>query len=292
MTASPATPRAHSPLLPGPGLELLALNTATTKNWTLADAVAGCVEAGIAGIGLWRDRVAETGLDQAARLVRDAGLTVTSLCRGGFFAAPDAIEDNRRAVDEAAALGTDTLVLVCGGLPDGSRDLPAARRTVAEGIAALAPYAEAHGVRLAIEPLHPMFCADRAVVSTLGQALDLAEQAGHGTGVVVDTYHVWWDPELETQIARAGAAGLIHAFQVCDWLLPLPADALLGRGHVGDGSIDIPRIAALVAEAGYQGWTEVEIFNQEVWDTPGTETLRTLTERHRRFLAAGAPACH
>ncbi|MEY9939703.1 sugar phosphate isomerase/epimerase family protein [Streptacidiphilus sp. MAP5-3] len=273
---------------PAPGLERLSLNTATTKQWTLAEAVAGCTAAGIAGIGLWRDRVAEAGLDQAARLVREAGLTVTSLCRGGFFTGPDSAEDiaadNRRAVDEAAALGTDTLVLVCGGLPSGSKDLPAARRSVADGIAALAPYAEAHGVRLAIEPLHPMFCADRAVVSTLGQAVDLAEQAGHGTGVVVDTYHVWWDPEVERQIARAGTAGMIHAFQVCDWLLPLPADALLGRGHVGDGSIDIPRLARLVAEAGYQGWTEVEIFNQEVWDTPGEETLRTLTECHYTYL--------
>ncbi|WP_051945754.1 sugar phosphate isomerase/epimerase family protein [Streptacidiphilus rugosus] len=269
-------------------MELLSLNTATTKHWTLAEAVAGCVEAGISGIGLWRDRVAEAGLDRAARLVREAGLTVTSLCRGGFFTGPGSDADNRRAVDEAAALGADTLVLVCGGLPEGSRDLPAARRRVAAGIAALAPYAEAHGVKPAIEPLHPMFCADRAVVSTLGQALDLAEAAGHGTGVVVDTYHVWWDPELETQLARAGAAGLIHAFQVCDWLLPLPADALLGRGHVGDGSIDVPRIAGLVAEAGYGGWTEVEIFNQEIWDTPGAETLRTLTDRHRRHLARGA----
>ena len=273
-----------SPLVPAPGLERLSLNTATTKNWTLAEAVAGCVAAGIPGIGLWRDRVAEAGVEPAARLVRDAGLTVTSLCRGGFFTTPGAAEDNRRAVDEAAALGTDTLVLVCGGLPDSSRDLPGARRTVADGISALAPYAEAHGVKLAIEPLHPMFCADRAVVSTLGQALDLADTAGHGTGVVVDSYHVWWDPQLEPQIARA--AGRIHAFQVCDWLLPLPADALLGRGHVGDGCIDLPGIAGLVAATGYDGFTEVEIFNQEIWDTPGEQTVRTLAERHRDRLGA------
>jgi sugar phosphate isomerase/epimerase len=271
-----------SPLTPAPGLDKLSLNTATTKHWSLAEAVSGCVAAGIPGIGLWRDRVAEAGVERAAKLVRDAGLTVTSLCRGGFFHAPGALEDNRRAVEEAAALGTDTLVLVCGGLPDGSRDLPAARRTVADGIAELAPYAQAHGVKPAIEPLHPMFCADRAVVSTLGQALDLADAAGHGTGVVVDSYHVWWDPELEAQIARA--AGRIHAFQVCDWLLPLPAGALLGRGHVGDGSIDIPHIAGLVAATGYDGFTEVEIFNQEVWDTPGEQTLRTMAERHRGVL--------
>jgi sugar phosphate isomerase/epimerase len=273
-----------------PGLERLSLNTATTKRWTLAEAVAGCAEAGIPGIGLWRDRVQEVGAEKAARLVRDAGLTVTSLCRGGFFTAPDApgraaaLADNRRAVEEAAILGTDVLVLVVGGLPEGSRDLPGARRTVADGIAALAPYAAAHGVRLAIEPLHPMFCADRAVVSTLAQALDIAEEVEAATGegnvgVCVDSYHVWWDPDLEEQVARAGRR--ILAFQVCDWVLPLPADVLLGRGHLGDGCVDVGTLAESVAAAGYDGFVEVEIFNQRVWDTPGAETLRVLAERHR-----------
>jgi len=277
-----------------PGLERLSLNTATTKRWSLAEAVAGCAAAGIPGIGLWRDRVAETGTDLAARMVRDAGLTVTSLCRGGFFTAPDAagraaaLDDNRRAVEEAAAVGTDTLVLVCGGLPQGSDDLPGARRMVVDGIGALLPYARQHGVRLAIEPLHPMFCADRAVVSTLGQALDIADEladspADDTVGVVVDAYHVWWDPQLDQQIARAGSR--IAAFQVCDWVLPLPADALLGRGHVGDGRIDLPRLAHAVHAAGYRGFTEVEIFSQEVWDTPGEQTLEKLTSRHRQLLA-------
>ena len=288
MTATAPTPR----LTAAPGLEKLSLNTATTKRWTLAEAVAGCVAAGVPGIGLWRDRVAEVGAIKAARLVRNAGLTVTSLCRGGFFTGPGvegwaaALADNRRAVEEAATVGTDTLVLVCGGLPEGSRDLPGARRMVAEGIAQLAPYARQHGVRLAIEALHPMFCADRAVVSTLGQALDIAEAVdrdGDTVGVAVDTYHVWWDPQVEQQIARAGSR--IAAFQVCDWVLPLPADALLGRGHVGDGCIDIPALAAAVAAAGYRGFTEVEIFNQEIWDTPGDVTLRTVAERHRRLPA-------
>jgi sugar phosphate isomerase/epimerase len=275
--------------LPAPGLERLALNTATVKRWTLAEAVDGCVAAGIAGIGVWRDRVQEIGAERAARIIRSAGLTVTSLCRGGFLTAPDpagraaAPADNRRAVEEAATLGTGTLVMVCGGLPPGSRDLVGARRRVADGLAELAPYAAEHGVRLAVEPLHPMFCADRAVVSTLDQALDLAEYAGHGTGVVVDTYHVWWDPGLEAALARA--ADRVLAFQVCDWLLPIPADALLGRGHVGDGHIDIAGIADLVAATGYAGWTEVEIFNAEVWETPGATTLATLVERHRRYLA-------
>lgn len=275
------------------GIERLSLNVRTTKNWTLAEAVAGCVEQGVPGIGLWRDKVAEHGLEAAAKLVREAGLTVTSLCRGGFFTSAnsaDAAADNRAAVDECVALGTDVLVLVVGGLLRGSKDLPAARAAVLDGIAALAPYAAANGVKLAIEPLHPMFCADRAVVSTLGQALDIAEEVERRTGcgnvgTCVDTYHVWWDPQVFAQIERAGAAGRIHAFQVCDFLIPIPADALLGRGHVGDGVIDIASFARAVRAAGYAGFTEVEIFNQEIWDTPGEQTLRTVIDRHTQLFA-------
>ena len=266
-------------------IERLSLNVWTTKGWSLPEAVAGCVRAGIPGIGLWRDKVAEVGVEHAAKLIADAGLTVTSLCRGGFFTAgPGAAADNRRAVQEAAALNAGVLVLVVGGLPPGSKDLPAAREMVADGIAALAPYAAEHGIRLAVEPLHPMFCADRAVVATLGQALDIADAIGApGVGVCVDTYHVWWDPEVYRQIARAGDR--IYAFQVCDFLVPIPADALLGRGHVGDGVVDIPALAQAVAGTGYRGFTEVEIFNQQVWDTPGDQTLRTLVARHQQYLA-------
>ena len=194
-------------------IEQLSLNVWTTKNWSLAEAVAGCVEQGVPGIGLWRDKVAEHGLTCAAKLVREAGLTVTSLCRGGFFTSPDWLEDNQAAVDECVALGTNVLVLVVGGLQRGSKDLVAARAAVTDGIAELAPYAEHRGVKLAIEPLHPMFCADRAVVSTLGQALDIADEVAVRTGcrnvgVCVDTYHIWWDPQVFKQItARAQAAG-------------------------------------------------------------------------------------
>ncbi|WP_055590259.1 sugar phosphate isomerase/epimerase family protein [Streptacidiphilus griseoplanus] len=271
------------------GTERLSLNQITTRGWSLEEAVRGCAEAGIPAVGLWRDKVAEIGTARAAALVRGAGLAVSSLCRGGFLTARDeqgvraAVEDNRRALEEAAELGTDTLVMVVGGLPGGSRDLVGARARVAERLAGLAPYAGELGVRLAIEPLHPMFCADRAVVSTLGQALDLAEQhPADQVGVVVDSYHVWWDPQLAQQIARAG--GRIAAYQVCDWTLPLPADALLGRGHVGDGCIDFRSLGAMVAGAGYTGWIEVEIFNQAVWDTPGEQTLRTMVERHRAHV--------
>jgi sugar phosphate isomerase/epimerase len=272
----------------------LSLNTATVKRAGLAEAAKLCAEHGITGIGPWRDVVADAGGARAARALLDGhGLTVTSLCRGGFFtalaggsdsdAARAALADNRAAIEEAAELGTGELVLVVGGLPAGSKDLVAARQAVADALELLVPHAERHGVRLAIEPLHPMFCADRAVVSTLGQALDLAEPfAAHQVGVVVDTYHVWWDPRLFEQIARA--AGRISAYQVCDWVVPLPADMLLGRGHVGDGQIDFAPITAAVAAAGYTGHVEVEIFNQEIWDTPAAETVATMVERHRTHL--------
>lgn len=277
-------------LVPATGLERLSLNQITTKGWSLEEAVRGCAEAGVPAIGLWRDKVAEVGAARAAGLVRSAGLSVSSLCRGGFLTAAEpgeqaaALAENRRAIEEAALLGTDTLVMVCGGLPGGSRDLPGARARLGDALAVLAPFAGEHGVRLAVEPLHPMFCADRAVVSTLAQALDLAELFPvEQVGVVVDSYHVWWDPQVYEQIGRAGAR--IAAYQVCDWTLPLPADALLGRGHVGDGVIDFPPLSRAVADAGYTGWIEVELFNQEVWDTAGEVTLRQVTDRYLRHVA-------
>jgi sugar phosphate isomerase/epimerase len=270
-------------------LDRLSLNQATTKAWTLPEAVDGCVRAGIGGIGLWRDRVDEVGVAAAADLVRRAGLRTTSLCRGGFFTAPGgdervaALADCRRAIEDCAALEADVLVLVSGGLPAGSRDLPAARDLVRDALERLAPRAEELGVRLGIEPLHPMFCADRCVVSSLGQALDLAEPFPSAVvGVVVDTYHVWWDPDLDAQLARAGDR--IASFQVCDWLLPLPADMLLGRGHLGDGYIDFRRVAGAVTAAGYTGYVEVEIFNAEIWAAPGDETVRTVRDRFAEHL--------
>jgi sugar phosphate isomerase/epimerase len=257
----------------------LSLNTATVKQASFAEAARLCVANGIAGIGPWRDVVADAGGAKAAReIADDHGLTVTSLCRGGFFTTPTGVDDTRRAIEEAAVLGTPELVLVVGGLHPDSKDLPAARQTVAEALSILAPDAARHGVRLAIEPLHPMFCADRAVVSTLGQALDLAEPfAPQEVGVVVDTYHLWWDPALFEQIARA--RDRISVYQVCDWVLPLPADVLLGRGHVGDGLIEFAPITDAVRAAGYDGWVEVEIFNQAIWDTPPDQTVATVASR-------------
>lgn len=266
-------------------LARLSLNQRTTQRWSVAEAVDGCVRAGIPAIGLWREPVAEIGVPAAARLVTDAGLRVSSLCRGGFLTAADdagrveALADNRRAIDEAAALDAACLVLVAGGLPPGSRDLAGARQRVADALAELAPYARERGVRLALEPLHPMYCADRAVLSTLGQALDLAEAfPAEQVGVVVDTFHVWWDPDVWRQIARAGAR--IASFQVCDFLTPLPADVLLGRGMMGDGHIDFPPLRHAVEAAGYTGDVEVEIFNAEVWATDPDRVLATMIARY------------
>ena len=268
----------------GIGLERLSLNQATVKHLDLGQAVALCVRHGIPAIGLWRDRVAETGLAQAAATVRAAGLHVSSLCRGGFFthADPDArqaaLADNRAAITEAAELGADALVLVCGGLAGGGRDLRLARRMVADAIGELVPDAQRLGVRLGIEALHPMFCADRCVISSLGEAVDLALTfPADAVGVVVDTYHVWWDARLASEIARAGTR--IVSYQVCDWVLPLPQDTLLGRGHLGDGVIDFGSISASVAAAGYQGYVEVEIFNSGVWEAPPDRTAATVLER-------------
>ncbi|MGD0244517.1 MAG: sugar phosphate isomerase/epimerase [Streptosporangiaceae bacterium] len=268
----------------GIGRDRLSLNQATVRHLSLADAVALCGRHGIGAIGLWRDRVAEAGLAEAAAAVRAAGLRVSSLCRGGFFTVADAearqamLADNRAAIAEAAGLGTDTLVLVSGGLPPGQRDLGLARRMIADAIGSLVPYALQHGVRLGIEALHPMFCADRCVISSLGEALDLASLFPEdAVGVVVDTYHVWWDARLTAEIARAGRR--IVSYQVCDWVLPLPADVLLGRGHVGDGVIDFGPITAAVTAAGYDGDVEVEIFNADVWDAPPDVTAATVVER-------------
>ena len=273
----------------GIGLDRLSLNQATVKHLGLKEAVALCVRHDIPAIGLWRDRVAEAGLAEAAAAVRAAGLRVSSLCRGGFFTVADpderraALADNLAAIAEAAELGTGTLVLVCGGLPPGQRDLGLARRMIEDAIGSLVPEALRLGVRLGIEALHPMFCADRCVISSLGEALDLALRfPADAVGVVVDTYHVWWDARLADEIARAGRR--IASFQVCDWVLPLPQDTLLGRGHLGDGYIDFGPVTAAVTAAGYDGDVEVEIFNAEVWDAPPDQTAATVKERFAAVL--------
>lgn len=292
---------------PGPAdARALSLNTATVKlRWDLARMIDGCARHGIRGIAPWRDKLAELGVAEAARRIRAAGLTVTGLCRGGMFPAADAagrratIDDNRRAIDDAAELGAQCLVLVVGGMPAGSKDLTGARAQVRDGIAEVLPHARAAGVPLAIEPLHPMYAADRACVNTLAQALDLCDALDPGgagvhprtavdggewapaaaLGVALDVYHVWWDPTLEAQVARAGAARL-HAFHVCDWLVPT-RDLLEDRGMMGDGVIDLRRMRGLVEAAGYRGLHECEIFSsRDWWQRDPDEVLRVMKARH------------
>jgi sugar phosphate isomerase/epimerase len=267
-------------------LARLSLNQVTTQRWSLHEAIEGCARAGIPAIGVWRDKLAEIGLAQATRLVRDAGLRVSSVCRGGMFPAATAaersarIEENRRAVDEAAALDADVLLLVCGPAPD--RDIAAARTMVREGIAALLPYAQERGVRLGIEPLHPMFAGDRSVIVTLAEANALVEAfASPMLGVVADVYHIWWDPDLYAQIERA--RGHIFGFHVNDWIVP-PPDPLLGRGMMGDGVIELRRIRTAVDAAGYTGPIEVEIFNQALWAMPGDEVLARMRKCYLAYV--------
>lgn len=269
-------------------LARFSINQMTVKQLSLPELATTCTDLGIPGVGLWREPVQSYGIEKTAKLMRDAGLAVTTLCRGGFLTAIDpharvrAIDDNRTAIDEAAALGTDTLVLVSGGLPAGSKDLPGARARIADALADLAPYAASRGVRLAIEPLHPMFASDRCVVSTLTQALDLAEGFPPSqVGVCVDTYHVWWDDQAPAQIARAGRGGRLHAFQLADWVTPLPEGVLNGRGQLGDGSVDLRSWRSCVEAAGYTGPIEVELFNDELWARDGRELLRETASRYR-----------
>jgi len=264
----------------------LSINLATVRQqWNLRQAVEACVRHGIKAIDPWRDQVAALGLEESVRVIRTNGMRVTGYCRGGMFPAVDeagrgaAIDDNKRAIDEAAALGAECLVLVAGGLPNGSRDIGSARQMIQDGLAAILPHARGCKVPLAIEPLHPMYAGDRSCVNTIAQALDLCNVLGAGTGIAIDAYHVWWDPDLAVQIARAGAQNRILAYHVCDWLVPT-RDLLLDRGMMGDGVIDLPRIRELVHNAGYRGLTEVEIFSAENWwKRPGDEVLRTCIER-------------
>jgi len=257
---------------PDPGL--LSLNTATVRErWSLREVIEGCARHGIRGISPWRDKLAALGVKEAAKMIRNYGLTVTGLCRAGMFPAADrkgrqaALDDNLRAIEDAATLGARCLVLIAGGLPAGSKDLAGAREMVRDGMGEVLERARAAGVPLAIEPLHPMYCADRACVNTMAHALDLCDQLDSGAsgalGVAVDVYHVWWDPALKQQIERAGDKRLL-AFHICDWLVPT-TDLLLDRGMMGDGVIDLPLIRSWMEAAGYRGFHEAEIFSAKNW---------------------------
>jgi sugar phosphate isomerase/epimerase len=264
----------------------LSFNQITVSNWSVSQAVDGCVRHGIPSIALWRHKIEEAGLASCVRLVNDAGLHVSSVCRGGMFPSPTEagrqknLEDNYRAVGEAAALHADSLVLVVGG--GAEVGLGDARKMVAEGLAALVPYARQHGVKLGLEPLHPMYAAERSVLVTIGQALALASAyAPQEVGLVLDVFHIWWDPLVLSLIEQA--RGRIYGFHVNDWLVPLP-DLLLGRGMMGDGVIDNRMLRQAVDQAGYDGPIEVEIFNRVIWDTDPDQVLQQMIERFIAFV--------
>jgi sugar phosphate isomerase/epimerase len=270
---------------------LMSLNGATVRQlWTLEEIIDGCVRHGIGGIAPWRDQIAKCGLGETVKRINDAGLVVTGVCRGGLFTAPNAaafeanIEENFRAIDEAAALGARCLVMLAGGLPEGSRNLEAAHEQVFEGMSRVLDHARASNVPLAVEPLHPMYAAERACINTLCHALDFCDRLGDGVGVAVDVYHVWWDPDLQRQIARAGRNGQLLAYHVCDWLVPT-TDLLLDRGMMGDGVIDLKKIRGWVEAAGFDGLCEAEIFSAENWwKRPPGEVLTTCVERHQTVV--------
>jgi sugar phosphate isomerase/epimerase len=270
-------------------LSRLSLNQRTTASWSLPEAIKGCLDAGLGAIGIWREQLAEVGRDEACRLVAESGLRVSSLCRGGFFTTADPAEAqaaearNHEAIEEAAALNAATLVLVPGGLPPGDRDLVAARDRASRAIERLVPYAHELGVNLGIEPMNPIYAADRGVISTLAQALDIAEHFdATDVGVVVDTFHLWWEPGIADQVQRAGQR--IVSYQICDWITPLPADTLLARGMMGDGHIDFPTFTRSVALTGYHGDIEVEIFNADLWAAPPAEVVDTMAERYLELV--------
>ncbi len=261
-------------------LARLSFNQITVDPWTLEQAVHNCVDASIPHIAVWRHKL-NGDARGAATLIRDAGLRVSSLCRGGYFSAPTSeerkqrIADNRLAIEEAATLGAPVLVIVSG--PPHGQSLSDARASVLDGLHEVLPNAEKAGVTLGIEPLHPMFAAERSVVVTLRQANDIVEQlSSPAAGVVIDAYHVWWDPELNAEVSRA--RGRIAGFHISDWPVPLPG-ILMGRAMMGDGVIELRKLRELVDAAAYDGPIEVEIFNEEVWRMPESEVLNLIRDR-------------
>ncbi len=267
-------------------LARLAVHTITTKPWTADDCIRNYAAAGVAGITFWRHNFNEDSPADLGRRARDAGLAVVSVARGGFFPATTAharqlaIEDNLRAIDESAAVGAPSLVLVCGAVP--GQPLETSRAQITEGIAACLDHAEAAGVTLAIEPLHPMYADDRSAVNTLSQANDICEALGNrpGIGIAADVYHIWWDPNLQAEIARAGKNGNLTAFHICDWNTPT-TDLLNDRALMGEGCIDIPKIRSHVEAAGFSGFHEVEIFSTRLWVTDQSDFLKNIIASYR-----------
>ncbi len=269
-------------------LSKLCVHTITTKPWSVEEAAEAYSAAGVSGMTVWRDVYADRDPQAVGAMVRGYGLQIVALCRGGFFphataaGRQEAIEDNKRAIDEAAQLGAPQVVLVCGAAPGQALEL--SRRQIRDGIEAVLPHAEQRDIQLAIEPLHPMYADDRSAISTLGQANDMAEEIDSAhLGVALDVYHLWWDPDLEAQIERCGAADNLLAFHICDWKTPT-TDLLFDRGLMGEGCIDIPLIRGWVEAAGFQGFHEVEIFSTVRWDSDQTEFLEEIKQAYLQHV--------
>lgn len=274
-------------LKPLPDLSRLCIHTITTKPWGIEEAAKNFSASGVKGITVWRDALQNRNIKQTGEMLRNSGLSVVSLCRGGFFPNTEpgkresALDDNRRAIEEAFELGTDKIVLVCGA--DPRQSLLESRKQIHDGIAAILPEAEAAGVKLAIEPLHPMYADTRSAINTLEQANDLAEALNTPTvGVAVDVYHLWWDPALETEIKRCGRNNNIFAFHICDWKSPT-TDLLNDRGLMGEGCIPLRNIRSWVEDAGFKGFIEVEIFSNEYWKMDQSEFLGKIVKAYEEY---------
>jgi len=262
----------------------LCVHTITTKPWPVEEAIEQYRRLGVGGITVWRQALEGRDPAQVGRQIREAGLAAVSLCRGGFFPGVDkaarqgAIDDNLRTIDQAAALGAPLVVLVCGAVP--GQPLAESRRQIQDGIAAVLPHAAACGVKLGIEPLHPMYADDRSAINTLKQANDMAEALDSAdAGVVVDVYHLWWDPDLEAEIRRCGRGGHLLAFHICDWKTPTE-DFLNDRGLMGEGCIPIPQIRGWVEETGFDGFNEVEIFSARHWARDQVQFLQDIKDAY------------
>jgi len=273
--------------LPVASLSRLCLHTITTKPWRIEEAAVNYAASGVKGITVWRDALLNRDIKQTGEMLRQHGLSVVSLCRGGFFPSADrnkrkiAIDDNRKAIEEAFLLGTDKIVLVCGA--DPAQSLEDSRNQISDGIASVIPDAAAAGVRLAIEPLHPMYADTRSAINTITQANDLAEALNSlWVGVAVDVYHLWWDPTLESEIKRCGRNNNLLAFHICDWKSPT-TDMLNDRGLMGEGCIPLRKIRSWVEDTGFQGFIEVEIFSNEYWKMDQSEFLGKIVKAYKEY---------
>ena len=268
-----------------PSLSKLCIHTITTKSWNIEEAAKNFAAAGVKGITVWRDTLEGRDIKQTGHLLSEHDLTIVSLCRGGFFSSKDAskrrtaIDDNKRAIAEAAALGTSMIVMVCGA--DPYQSLEDSRKQIRDGIAAIVPDAQAAGIKLAIEPLHPMYADARSAINTLAQANEMAEELNSPwVGVAVDVYHLWWDPMLKSEIQRCGENGHLMAFHICDWKVPT-TDLLLDRGIMGEGCIPVKKIRSWVEATGFNGFNEVEIFSTAYWKEDQSDYLQKIISAYK-----------